>query len=73
MICLETSLEVLEEHDFRKMSVCVCMSVRVRVRVRVLVFVRVCVCVRIPLYLRIYAVDFNRIALIFIILYWERK
>ena len=37
------------------MDVCVCVCVCVRVRV----------CVRIPLYLRIYTVDFNRVGLIF--------
>ena len=43
--------------------VCVC------ARARVCVCVCVCVCVRIPLYHRMYAVDFNRIVLIFFLFF----
>ena len=47
------------------MCVCMCVCVCVCVCVCLCVCVFVCVCVRIPLYLRIYEVDFNRAVLIF--------
>ena len=61
--------------------VCVCGWVYVCVWVGVCVCVWVCVCVgvcgcvcaraRIPLYLRIYAVDFNRVMLIFVLFFYS--